>query len=206
MANPRQNPQFEVSIGPGWPHRVARVSLILSGFLLAGLTLRAQEGDNTVEYRIKAAFLYNFTKFVDWPPAAYREDHAPFVIAVVAREPKAAAIIEEVLRNKKTLSGRAIVVVAMGESDPIPVGCQLLYLGESAVEEWTRLRRQIADRPVLVVGETKGFAQHGGTINFVVAGDAVHIEINPKRAERVGLKVSGSLASVAQLVWDKEPD
>ncbi len=173
--------------------------------LLLGCSLAARGAppEGAGEYQIKGGYLYNFANFVEWPNGAFPDSEAPFVIAILDRD-DAAGVIMKVLTGKHTANGRRIRVVRASGYDRIPRDCQVLFISRTVPAEWSEIRARIGVRPVLLVGETDGFAQHGGAINFVVSGDQVRMEINQRRAAGAGLRLSGSLASVARLVRDKE--
>ncbi len=161
-------------------------------------------GDESVEYSIKGAYLYNFTRFVEWPPAALADD-LPFVIGVLSRDRVAIAAIREALRGKRMTSGRAIDVrVLSGLNDDLR-RCQLVFVGRDAPATVEAVRQAVGARPILIVGDVEGTAQRGGEIDFAVSADEVRIEINLQRAEQAGLKLSGRLANIARLVRDSEP-
>lgn len=168
------------------------------------LSARASSIDATLEYRIKGAYLYNFTKFVGWPPPTAGGDASTFVIGVLDRgaDSPAAATIAETLGGK-TATGRIIDVRTFTEISPAISACQLIFVTRSAQQDLAAVRAAVGDHHVLIVGENEGFAQRGGTINLVVMGDNVRCEINLRQAERAGLKLSARLASVSRLVREE---
>ena len=183
--------------------RAAALAACLACAVLTARPGHAAPADTDLEYRIKAAYLYNFTKFIDWPPRAFPDPKAPFTIGILGTDPAATHAIDETLRGKTTHTGRPIVVrVFRTAGSAAASGAQLLFVLHDARVSAAEVGRTIGTRPVLVVGERAGFAEHGGTINFVVSGDAVQFEINPRRAAIAGLHVSGVVASVARLVHD----
>lgn len=177
----------------------ALIFLVLQLFLPRG---QAATLDPLAEYRIKAAYLYNFTKFVEWPPAAFTDVHAPYVIGIMEGDTTVSRAMKEVLNGKTTRDGRTIQVRSATETAALN-DCHLIFVAREVT-----LSPEIAARlktlPILLVGESAGFAQSGGTINFVISGDVIRLEINAQRAERLGLRLSGTLASVGILVRDRE--
>ncbi|HEU5080808.1 MAG TPA: YfiR family protein [Opitutaceae bacterium] len=161
---------------------------------------RAEGVDRAVEYRIKAAYLFNFTKFIDWPPAAYAGPDTKFVIGVIDPAGSAADVVQETLRNKVTPSGRPIEVRRFTALTPEVADCHQLFVTRASGITPTAVRSVVGDAPVLVIGETDGFAEQGGVIGFVVSGDGVHCDVNLAGAQRAGVKLSGRFASVARLV------
>jgi hypothetical protein len=161
---------------------------------------RAEPIDVTIEYRLKAAYLYNFTKFIEWPPPAFEGPASPFVVGVVDPDGSAATIISETLRGKTTATGRAIEVRRLTALAAGAGGCHQLFITKASGLDPLVVRSTLGAAHVLVVGETDDFAEQGGAIGLVVAGDAVRCEVNLAGAERAGVKLSGRLASVARLV------
>ena len=158
--------------------------------------------DSLAEYKIKAAYLYNFTKFVEWPPAAFVEERSPYVIGILEHDAAVSTAMGEVLRGKTTVSGRAIEVRSAQTAEAL-ADCHIIFVTRGAGVSPSAIAAS-RERPVLLVGESAGFAQSGGTINFLISGDLIRLEINPQRAERVGLRLSGTLASIGSLVRDRE--
>jgi hypothetical protein len=149
------------------------------------------------EYEVKAAFLYNFARFVEWPPDTFHDPDAPFVIAVLGRDPFGSVLDETVAG--KTVLGRRIEV--RRASRPEEVGdAQIVFVSASERASLPSILKAL-DRPGrLIVGEMDGFAEHGGTINFTMQGRKVRFQINPTQAEQARLKMSSQLLKLATLV------
>jgi hypothetical protein len=168
---------------------------ILAALLMSAVPASADEpGFN--EYQVKAAFLYNFAKFVDWPSDAFAGPQAPFVIAILGGNPFGDML--KTLKGK-SVKGHPLVVREAASPDALD-DCHLVFFaaGERARHaEWLRQ----ADRPgVLTVGDSDGFIQKGGAINMVVVEGRVAIEVNPDAAHRAKLSVSSKLLSLARIV------
>ena len=180
--------------------------LVVLGLLLAWAPLRAQPDDGrAAEYRIKAAYLYNFTRFVEWPPTAFVGEAEPFIVAVVDSDGAAVSALAEALRGKTTPGGRPIDVRAADDAATALAQGHIVFVPAGGSFDPASLRAAPGRRGVLVVGERDGFAEAGGTINLVSGGGSVRCEINLAAAERAGLKLSGRLASVSRLVRDATP-
>src|ERR1700732_494770 len=149
------------------------------------------------EYEIKAAFLYNFTKFVDWPAATFADAGAPIVIGVLGDSPCAQAL-ERLVKDRK-VNGRTIVVRRIASAEEAKV-TQLLFVGSAQEAQFAALERALQSLPVLTVGESPGFASQGGAIDFVPQGDKIRFEININAAEHAGLKISAQLQKLAAVV------
>jgi hypothetical protein len=164
---------------------------LLTALLVVALPAGADAQEASLEYRVKAAFLLNFTRFIDWPSAA-TGDGGPLTICVAERNPFGAALASTAAGE--TSGGRPIATIIV-DNDVTP--CQVLFVprGVSAA----RHLRRVGDRPVLTVGEADDFIEQGGVVNFVLEAGRVRFEINPKAAERHQLKVSSRLLGLARV-------
>jgi hypothetical protein len=151
------------------------------------------------EYQVKAAFLYNFAKFVDWPPSAFTDAKQPLEICVYGRDPFG-TVLEDALLGKTIGERRVGLGRAMQFQDL--AGCQIVFVGASAHESAPDLANRLKGRAVLLVGESDGFAASGGTIQFTIEDSRVHFVINPDAADRAGLKISSKLLALAKIVRD----
>lgn len=182
------------------PLLIARLAQLCATLFLLVPAGRGEPVDSAVEYRIKAAYLYNFTKFIDWPPSAFAAPGAPFVIGVVDPVGDAALVIEKSLRGKTAPGGREIEVRRFTGIGEATADCHQLFITRAAGVDPRQAGEVLGSEPVLVVGETEGFAERGGVIGFVVSNDGVRCDVNLAGAQRAGVKLSGRLASVARLV------
>jgi len=160
------------------------------------LTARAG-GQGIEEYQVKAAFLYNFAKFVEWPAPAFKTAQDPIFVCVLGQNPFGKAL-EEVIRAK-SIEGRPVVfrqVTGAEEAD----ACQILFVSSTEGKHFRSLYANLKPAGILTVGETQGFAANGGVINFKLDGGHVRFEINVDAAERAQLHISSKLLSLAQIV------
>jgi hypothetical protein len=162
------------------------VAVVASVVLLVGATAGAQ--DVSLEYQVKAAYLFNFTKFVDWPDDAFAPG-VPLAICVAAPNPFGPAL-EETIRGE-LVGERALTTRVVRE----PAGCHVLFVprGVSA----TPLLRDARTRPILTVGESEDFLRDGGIIKFVMQGGKVRFEISQDAASRAHLRISSRLLRLA---------
>ena len=149
------------------------------------------------ECEIKAAFMYNFTKFVDWPARTFANADAPLVIGVFGDSPCAQAL-ERLVKDRK-VNGRTIVVRRIASAEEAKV-TQMLFVGSAQEAQFAALEPAIESLPVLTVGESPRFATQGGAIDFVPQGDKIRFEINIDAAEHAGLKISAQLQKLAAVV------
>jgi len=176
------------------------ILLVAAGF--AATASRAQIGAETLEYRVKAAFLCKFASYVEWPAGAFARPDSPIMIGVVAND----AIVDELTRTAAGLSadGRPLVVRKLNRGDPVST-VHLIYVASS---EDARLAETLAaakGQPALVVTESTHAVALGSMINFVVVDDKVRFDIAPHAAEQSHLKISARLLSVARTLIGKAP-
>jgi hypothetical protein len=152
---------------------------------------------SATEYQVKAAFLFNFAKFVEWPPDAFPSGDAPLQICVLGQDPFGRDF--EQLIVEKTVNGHRLEV-AHPEGVPQARACQILFIASSEKQRLREILQGLKGASVLTVGDTEGFAKMGGIINFVLDDNRVRFEINQKAAELAHLKLSARLLTVAKLV------
>jgi hypothetical protein len=172
---------------------------MLSLFLVLGATLQlyAQpSGPGFDEYQVKAAFLYNFAKFVEWPPGTFASPADPIGICIAGENPFGSTL-ENMVQGKK-VGGRAFVVRRLPDTEQAK-SCQILFIGAG---DWKRVRGlldALKGAAVLTVGETDDFTSLGGVIAFQLQGPRVRIQISLESAERAKLRISSKLLSLAQI-------
>ena len=170
-------------------------------WLCLGLLALPAQAQVSKEYQIKAAFLYNFAKFVEWPAQSFASTNSPLVIGVVGKSPFGTEL-EKVVTNRK-INGRDILVRQI-ETLAEAGGVHLLFF--SAAED-TRAGQTLEDfhsLGILTVGETEPFSARGGMIAFLLEGDKVRFDINVEAAEQAGLKISVQLQKLAKSVRRKK--
>jgi hypothetical protein len=169
------------------------VAVIFAGMLL---TLGAS-GQALDEYQVKAAFLYNFAKFVEWPPEAFKTAKDPILVCVLGRNPFGKAL-EEAIRGK-SIAGRAFAYRHVSDAESASA-CQILFVGSEESKHFRSLLESLKPMGILTVGEAQGFAADGGVINFKLDDGHVRFEINVAAAEHEQLHISAKLLSLAQIV------
>lgn len=155
------------------------------------------QAQSATEYQVKAAFLFNFAKFVEWPADAFLGADAPLQICLLGHDPFGREF-EEVIGDKSVNGHRIEVIHPSGV--PQARGCQIIFVASSEKRLVTEILRGLRGASVLTVGDTAGFAGMGGIINFVMDDGRVRFEINVKAAERAHLKISARLLTVAKLI------
>lgn len=173
----------------------AGVVFLLLAAAAAG-TARA-EGPPAPEYAVKAAFLYNFAKFVEWPADAFRGPRDPMTLCVLGEDPLAGEIEQTV--GGKTAMGRQIAVRRLAKLAGLDE-CRILFVSASEEPRLDQVLAAVAGRAVLTVGEEEGFLRAGGIISFVVRQNRVRFQIDRAAAARAGLTISSRLLELAETV------
>lgn len=148
------------------------------------------------EYQVKAAFLYNFGQFVDWPAQAFTDHNAPFIIAVLDPDPFDGALDHAVAG--KSIAGHPLAVKHVPAGADLPA-CHVLFIPADQDDRAKDTVARVAQSPVLTVGETDAFEQAGGAIRFYIEDGKVRFAIDPDATQRAGLKVSSKLLSLARI-------
>jgi hypothetical protein len=178
------------------PSRRAVLALAALLFVGGGRWVSAQANPSS-EYQVKAAFLFHFAQFVDWPPEAFKDATSPLTYCTVGEDPFHGSLDGSL--SGKTIEGRPARVVHFREAQEIQ-GCQILFLGAPEKKFITATLANLRATPVLTVGESENFVQQGGMIGFLLEGNKVRFEINIDAAERAKLKISARLLTLAKTV------
>ena len=175
---------------------ICRNTVALVFVITTCASFRSAQAQTINEYEAKAAFLFNFVKFVEWPAQAFTDDSSPLIIGVVGDD-KSSIVIEQIISGK-IANGRRVIVKRFSNFRAL-THCHMVFVRSS---ERDRIRQTIAAAGpgALTVGEIESFAQWGGVINFTIADGKLRLEINQTSAERAGLKISAKLLSLARVI------
>ena len=169
------------------------VAAVLATALALSQVLAAQASENA----IKAAYLYNFTKFIDWPESAFPAAASSFSVCVFA-EPGFRRELKAILINE-FVRGRPITITEFENGDDLK-GCHLVYFGAEHLDRSARRLPSLKQTPVLTVGEGERFLQQGGLIAFQLEGSRLRFDISKRGVEAAGLIVSSKLFRVARQI------
>lgn len=175
--------------------RIARALATLG----VAMTLAIPALATPTEYDVKAAFLYNFAKFVEWPPDTFKEPTAPFTVCVLGDDPFGEALEKEF--SDKTVQDRPIVFEPLDHH--APGACQVLFISASERKRVDAILQDLKGPPILTVSDIQRFVKHGGIIGFTLEDDRVRFEVNLAAAEQAGLKISSQLLKLAKNVTGK---
>jgi len=145
---------------------------------------------------VKAAFVLNFIKFVEWPSSAFASPDAPILISVLGNDPTASALAS---LDGKMASGRRVVVRKV-PGLPVLERCHVLFIGASEKAALPPILGTIQRWPALTIADFEGFAGRGGTIGFIRRDNRIGFEINEESARNAGLKISAKLLYLGKVV------
>lgn len=175
-----------------WHHGLAILTALLLGGLLPG-TAGASEFD---EYAIKAAYLYNFAKYVEWPPGTFASTDAPLLICIAGDDPfgdALAALSGKMIENHPVEVRRLAVTTDLNP-------CQIVFVSRAEQGRFKALLAKLARQPILTVSDISDFAQAGGMIGLIEADQRIRFNINLNAARQAHLRLSSQLLKLATIV------
>ncbi|HTT32762.1 MAG TPA: YfiR family protein [Methylomirabilota bacterium] len=149
------------------------------------------------EYSVKAAFLFHFAQFVEWPETAFASPGSPLTYCTLGQDPFHGAL--DATLSGKTIGGRPLQVVHLKASQDLQ-NCHVLFLGASEKKSIPVALSSLKGKPVLTIGETGHFVDAGGVIGFSLDENKIRFEINLGAAETAKLRINSRLLSLAKQV------
>lgn len=185
---------------PAWL-RAGWITLLALAWL-GSAPLGAQPAYAPLEAGVKAGYLFNFTKYTDWPADVFTNATAPLIIGVLGDDPFGAVLDQTV--GKRTSQGRPVILRRTRDMAALQ-DCQAIFICRSEQPRLPAILAALGTRPVVTVCDTDAFFEQGVMIKFTPVKDRVRFEVRRDVAERVGLKFSSGLLDAALQVWPK-PD
>jgi len=175
-----------------------RISGKIAIFIIAALfaTELHAESISFKEHKIKAAFIYNFAKFIEWPAESFAKDQNTLTLCIIGKDlfGDATKTVEgKTIKEKKLLVKRIKGIEDIGE-------CHILFISESEGKNLSPILEKIKYKHILSIADMEGFAHRGGIINFITTDNKVQFEINIDAAQQSGLKVSSKLLKLAKII------
>ena len=149
------------------------------------------------EYQVKAAFLFNFAKFVEWPPGTFPGEASPVVIGLVGEDPFGEALDQSI--QNKLVQGHPLILRRLRVNEDLKQ-CHVLFVSRSEKQRLGEILAAVKGSAVLTVSEVDQFLEQGGMINFFIESESVKFGINVQAAQSSGLKLSAKLLAVARNV------
>lgn len=175
------------------------VGLFLWGWCapMAGQALAVESAyAATVEYEVKAAFIHNFTQFIDWPPGAFEGEKSPFRIGILG-----SGLIDEPLMdlNGKKVNQRSLEISRVQNLEKISQ-YHVIFVNPSENKRTQSILKTLKGTGILTIGDTPGFAEQCGVVNFYLKSGKVRFEVNIEASQRENLKISSRLLRLARIV------
>jgi len=164
------------------------------------------DSPDSSEYLIKAGFIYNFAKLVEWPTTAFPQPDSPIVIGILGNDPFGATL-DTIVADKK-IDGRAFAVrrLRWSKDSKDLKGCNILFVSSSEKEHIDSVVETMKGLPILTIGDAPGFAKRGGIINFTLEDNKVRFEVNVEAAKHADLTISSRLLTLAKIVQQVAAD
>ncbi|MEO8098893.1 MAG: YfiR family protein [Acidobacteriota bacterium] len=154
------------------------------------------EAPAAAEYQVKAGFLFNFTKFVEWPPDTFRGPEDAIKICILGQDPFGSGLRDAV--KDKVVANRPFVVRAVSSLQQA-TDCQILFVSASEQKRYGSVLEELKLHSVLTVSEAQNSTTSGGIINFRLKDEQVRIDIDVGAAERAKLQISSKLLKLAEI-------
>jgi hypothetical protein len=194
----RQKPDSLVESGrlafcPG--NKASKLSRILVFFAaFIGLIANGLAQQQPSEYELKAAFLFNFAKFVEWPPDAFAHTNSPIVIGILGKN-VFGDNLKKIINDRK-VNNRSFQFLNL-DSASQATNCQILFINSSEKNDYAKIIGSLHNASVLTISEADGFLKAGGMINFLIEGKNIRFQISDDAAKKARLKISSKLLSLA---------
>jgi len=176
--------------------------VVLLHMLIVLHTLSGHElnAENELEFKIKAAYLYNFTRFVQWPDNTFATNDDPFNLCVLGKSPFLNALVSI---EKRTVNLHPIVVRYTKNSSAIQ-DCQLLYIASSETKRLGKILSNLHGKPILTVASMPKFINRGGMLGFTLVKGKVRLEANLNNVRDTGLIIGAKLLEVSWQIVGNE--
>ena len=168
--------------------------IFLVFFCIISLAANSLAQEQHTEYEIKAAFLFNFAKFVEWPTTAFAGTNSPIVIGVLGKN-VFGDNLQKTIRDRK-VNNRSFQFRNF-ESVADATNCQILFISASEKDDYVNIISALHSASVLTVSEDDGFLKAGGMINFLLEDKNIRFQISDEAAKKARLKISSKLLSLA---------
>lgn len=172
-----------------------------SPFAPAKSRAESRNADKMDPYKVKAAFLYNFFNYTTWPDPENEKKPEPLELWVIGNDPFGSIL--DATFKKKEIGGRSINIERFEEA-PEKLTADMIFAGGMEQHELTALIAACADLPMLLIGDTDGFAEAGGSCNLSIKDSSIAIEVNTEVVKAAGLSISSDLLKLSKIVKTKK--
>jgi hypothetical protein len=173
--------------------------LFLLGFALVSTVGHRSWAEPAIskEYQVKAVFLFNFTQFIQWPPAAFSRSSEPFCIGILGEDPFG-PFLDQTIQGEK-VKGHPLIVKRYRTLAEVKK-CQILFVSRSEDGHWPAIVEAMKGKGVLMVGDQEGFARTGGVMGFKTENNKIKLGVNVEAAKREKLAISSKILRLAEIV------
>ncbi|MDW8238957.1 MAG: YfiR family protein [Acidobacteriota bacterium] len=193
VGSPAPNPRCHIN---GW---VCLCGVLLLYVVLTMLPYAWAQSGTPSEYEVKAAFLFNFAKFIEWPAQHLPHAGSPILIGILGEDPFD-DVLDRVIKGK-SIDGRPVLIKRAKTVEPLR-SCHIVFVSRSERKRLSQIAGALAEAGVVTVSDMEQFLEHGGIINFVIENNRVRFDINKRMADRAGLKISSKLLVLAKSVMN----
>jgi len=151
----------------------------------------------TREYQVKAAFLFNFTQFVEWPPQAFSTPQSPAVIGILGKDPFG-TYLEETITGE-TINKHPLTIQHFTDVDEV-TNCEILFINISDKNKLQLIIEKLKGKNILTVSDVNGFAKFGGMVRLYTKDDKINIQINLEATKEENLVISSKLLKLAEII------
>lgn len=151
----------------------------------------------SVEYQVKAAFLFNFAQFVEWPARAFAEPPDPLVIGILGDDPFG-SYLDDLVQGE--MIGRRPVTIRRYHRIEEIAACHILFISQSEAATLEKILGGLKTRSVLTVGDAEDFSRHGGMVRFVTENGKIRLRIDVEAAKAAELTISSKMLRAATIV------
>lgn len=176
--------------------KAIRRSFIVPLIACSAFLVASQRADNR-EYQIKAAFLFNFTQFVEWPANALPETKTPLVIGILGENPFG-SYLQEIITGEQ-VNGHPLIVQQYKDAEEIKA-CHVIFINLTEKNKLEQVIASLKGRSILTVSDDNDFIKQGGMIRFIKKDNKIQFQINPESAKEADLIVSSKLLRLAEIV------
>jgi len=174
-----------------------RLSIVVLAWTLVGFPVLWAQRPKPSDYQVKAAYLYNFGRFIEWPSVVTTGKGGPFTICILGEDPFGATL--DATLAGETIAGKNVVAKRIATTQE-SVNCQIVFLSAAEAGRLNKIMEGLDKEAVLTVSDMPQFAQRGGMIQFVLEGNRVRFEVNLTATQHAGLTLSSDLLKVATAV------
>lgn len=177
--------------------------VVMIGLVLFGAPSARAQDEKPMDYQVKAAFLVNFPKYVDWPAGGFAKPNSPITVAVFGDD-NVANEFQNMIQAGLVISGHPVVLKRIHAEADITPDCQILFIAASEQSRAAAILDKLKGSAVLTVGESDNFLEQGGMVNLVPKNRKIRLQVNLTAAGQAHLRISSRLLVAADLVKGKQ--